>query len=167
MKEPDEVSEVTCEHCPDESEKVNGTLSKAPLTGGRRSRAFEPMTSDRFGFCGEQNFHSILIVVLLQVSKCYSIEFSKSSKPIFHHPKFSHGQLIISLKYEIVGLFPVTFLTRPWLNQASAGENQGMTPYCPIWTDAKVGTVGANCLTEICLSNSTMDPDKNRERHLI
>jgi hypothetical protein len=102
-----------------------------------------------------------VIVVLLQVSKCNSTEFSKSVKPIFHHPKFSLAQLIISLKYEIVGLFPVTFVTRPWLSQASAGENPGLPPYCPIWTDAKVGTVGANCLTEISLSNSTMDLDKN------
>jgi hypothetical protein len=57
MKEPDEINELACEHRPDESEKGNVKLSKAPLTGERRSRAFETMTIDRFGFCGEQNFH--------------------------------------------------------------------------------------------------------------
>jgi hypothetical protein len=53
MKEPDEVSEVTCEHRPDESEKGNATSSKAPLTEGKRRRAFGSMTIDRFGFSDE------------------------------------------------------------------------------------------------------------------
>jgi hypothetical protein len=59
----------TCEHRPDESEKGKVTLSKTQLTGGGRSPAFEPLTIVRFGFCGEQNFHSIVIVVPLHVSK--------------------------------------------------------------------------------------------------
>jgi hypothetical protein len=68
MKDPDEVSELTREHLPDESERGNVTLSKASLTRGGRSRAFEPMTIDRFGLCGEQNSHSIVIVFPLHIS---------------------------------------------------------------------------------------------------
>jgi hypothetical protein len=69
MKEPDEASELPREHRPDESEKSNVTLSKASLTRGGRSRAFEPMTIDRFGFCGEHDSHSIGIVFPLRFSK--------------------------------------------------------------------------------------------------
>jgi hypothetical protein len=69
MKEPDEVSEITCEHRPDELEKCSGTLPKAPLTRGGRIRAFEPTTIDRSGFRGGQSFHSILIIVSLHFSK--------------------------------------------------------------------------------------------------
>jgi hypothetical protein len=76
MKEPDDVSEVTCEHHPDDSEKGNVTLSKAPLAGGRGSQAFQPMTIGPFGFCGEQNFYSIAIVPL-DASKFYRA-FKKS-----------------------------------------------------------------------------------------
>jgi hypothetical protein len=79
MKEPDDVSEVTCEHHPDESGKGNVTQSKAPLARGRGSQAFEPKTIGPFGFCGEQSFHSIAIVPL-HASKFYRA-FKKSIPP--------------------------------------------------------------------------------------
>jgi hypothetical protein len=56
MKEPDEVSEVTCEHRPDKSETGNVTLSNGPLTGGGRSRAFEPMMIDGSVFVVSNSF---------------------------------------------------------------------------------------------------------------
>jgi hypothetical protein len=88
MKKPDEVSEVTCEHRWDESEKDNVTPSKAPLTGGGIGRAFESITINRFGFSGEQNFYSIVIVVPLHVSKV-----SRSLKKLttyFPMPPYRH-----------------------------------------------------------------------------
>jgi hypothetical protein len=63
------VSEAALERRPDESEKGTLTLSKVSQAQRRMGRAFGPITIGRSAFCGGQNFHSIVIVVSLHVSK--------------------------------------------------------------------------------------------------
>jgi hypothetical protein len=69
LEEPDQVSENTGDHHPEESTKGTVTLSKGSQAGGGRSRAFEPIMSGYSVFDDEQSFYSIMIIVPFHVSK--------------------------------------------------------------------------------------------------
>jgi hypothetical protein len=63
------VSEVAFKRRPDESEKGTVTLSKVSQAERGMGRAFESIMIGRSAFCGRQNFHSIMIIIPLHVSK--------------------------------------------------------------------------------------------------
>jgi hypothetical protein len=69
LKKSDEVNEVSREHHPDESEESALTLPKSSDIGGGRNRAFEQSMIGQSVFCDGQNFHSIVTVAPLHVSK--------------------------------------------------------------------------------------------------
>jgi hypothetical protein len=63
------VNEVAGEYRPEELEERALTPPKSSDIKGERSRAFEQTMVSQSAFCDEQNFHSIVIIAPLYVSK--------------------------------------------------------------------------------------------------